>query len=605
MIGRRMVLMLLEVIKDNFNHIVVFDTEYRQPAGENPTVVCMVLKDIITGRCHRLKGKELRLFPFPIDDNTLFVAHYAVAEISSMLSLGFKKPNFIFDTLVEDKKLRWGKVDGQRFGLLDSCRHYGIKETMSVQYKESMRKLVMGNEKYTTQQMKDILDYCEEDVLNTEDLFIKILKEHDREGSDPEKIITQAAFHGRAMGVCAQIEANGIPIRTEALNDFNAHFEEIKKDIIVRNNKILNVYDENNKLKYSKFSDLIHRLDLQDVWELSEKTHRFRTDKLTLKKHKKHKKIQLLRETKEFADAKNLKGYQVGSDGRSRTSLKMYGQITGRTNVSPAESPFGASKWLRNFIGPSNSSKALGYADWAAQEAGVMAYLSQDKNMIADFVTKNIYLLCAIKNNAAPAGAIKATHPEVRNQYKVALLGCGYGQTSFGLKHKLEIPVYDAERIIANIKKTYPVFFTWLDGAVAMATGRGFFRTKYGWRHWTANVKKENTLKNFLMQSHGAEIMRRAMIAIDEAGIEINMPVHDAILFQVDRKGCAKKFRLVKKLMEQAAEDVLGAPIPIELKIIRKQYDQEEQAQEKWNRIMSIYEKARCNKTLHRKKERM
>ena len=95
------------------------------------------------------------------------------------------------------------------------------------------------------------------------------------------------------------------------------------------------------------------------------------------------------------------------------------------------------------------------------------------------------------------------------------------------------------------------------------------------------------------------------MIAIDEAGIEINMPVHDAILFQVDRKGCAKKFRLVKKLMEQAAEDVLGAPIPIELKIIRKQYDQEEQAQEKWNRIMSIYEKARCNKTLHRKKEEM
>jgi hypothetical protein len=596
--------LLLEVVKDNFDHVVVFDTEYRKTAGENPIVVCMVLKDIITGRCHRLKGKELKFFPFPIDDNTLFVAHYAVADIGAMLALGFKKPKFIFDTLVEDKKLRWGKVDGQRFSLLESCRHYGVRGTMSEEYKESMRKLIMEHEKYTAQQMKEILEYCEEDILNAEKLFYKLLEEHDREGSDPEKIITQAAFHGRAAGVCAQAESNGIPIRTKALNDFNAHFEDIKKDIITKNNKIINVYDENNKFKYNKFSDLIYRLGLQDEWELSEKTHKFRTDKHTLRKHKKYKEIQLLRETKEFADSRNLKGFQVGSDGRSRTDLKMYGQITGRTNVSPAESPFGAPKWVRNYIGP-DPKKVLCYGDWVSQEAGIMAYLSGDKNMVADFETGNIYLICAIKNNAAPAGAVKATHPEVRGRYKVALLGCGYGQTAFGLKHQLEIPAYEAEKIIDNLKKTYPNFFTWNDGAVVMATGRGFFRTKYGWRYWTANIKKENTLKNWLMQSHGAEIMRKAMIAIDEAGIEINMPVHDAILFQVNRKGCAEKIRLVRRLMEQAAKDVLDAPIPVEFKIIRKQFDQEGKDQEKWERIMSIYNEARCNKKLHHKKEVM
>jgi len=95
------------------------------------------------------------------------------------------------------------------------------------------------------------------------------------------------------------------------------------------------------------------------------------------------------------------------------------------------------------------------------------------------------------------------------------------------------------------------------------------------------------------------------MIAIDEAGIEINMPVHDAILFQVNRKGCAEKIRLVRRLMEQAAKDVLDAPIPVEFKIIRKQFDQEGKDQEKWERIMSIYNEARCNKKLHHKKEVM
>ncbi len=50
--------MLLKAVKDNFDHVVIFDTEYRQAAGENPTVVCMVLKDIITDKCYRLKGRN-------------------------------------------------------------------------------------------------------------------------------------------------------------------------------------------------------------------------------------------------------------------------------------------------------------------------------------------------------------------------------------------------------------------------------------------------------------------------------------------------------------------------------------------------------------------
>ena len=346
--------MIFDVIKDNFKHCVVYDYEYRQPEGESPTVVCGVYHDLITDRWHRLKGKELKFFPFPINDDTLFVAHMASAEVNSMLSLGFKKPKFIFDTLVEDKKLRWGFAPSQEFGLLESCRHYGIKGTMTKEYKDSMRNLVMENKTYSTKQMEDILEYCEEDVINTENLFYKLLEAHDKAGNDPERILTQAFFHGRAMGVCAQIETNGIPVNVKLYNDFNDNFEEIKNEIITKNNKILNVYDEEGELKYKKFAELICRLGLEDQWDLSKKTQKFRSDKGTLKKFKRIKEIQLLRETKEFAGSRNLKGFRIGKDNRSRTSLKMFGQITGRTNVSPAESPFGAPKWVRNFITPSD-----------------------------------------------------------------------------------------------------------------------------------------------------------------------------------------------------------------------------------------------------------
>ena len=596
--------MLLEFFKINFpDGIYIYDYEYRQPSGENPTVVCMVLKNLLNNRTYRLSGKDLKKFPVPITDDSLFVAHHAPAEINSMLSLGFKKPKFIFDTCVESKKLYWGKQDGFNFKLIGCCARYGIKGVMSQEHKDDMVDLIIENQTYTKKQMADIIEYCEEDVLNLEQLFYKILEDCEEEGADPATVLTQSTFHGRAMGVCAQIETNAIPMNTELYNDFNKYFPSIKHDIIIEANKTLNVFDENDKFKKDKFNDLIIKLGMAGSWPRSDKTKKFKEDKPTLKQFKHIPEIQLLRETLDFSKANNLKGYEVGSDGRSRTNLSMFGQITGRTNVSTSRSPYSAPKWLRGFIRP-DKNKVMAEFDWASQEAGIMAYLSKDQNMIKDFETGNLYLLCAIKNGAAPEGAIKKTHEGIRNQYKVALLGCGYGQTSFGLKYALKIPVFEAEIIIQNIKKTYPDFFKWNEVACLGAASKGYYQTKYGWRYWIPKIYKPNTLKNWPMQSHGSEILRRAMIAVDEAGIEISMIMHDALLIHVDRKGCAGKFRQVRQIMEQAAKDVLGAVISVEIKIIKKDYKLEGEPQKKWNRIMSIYNKFRCNEKLHLKNGR-
>ena len=596
--------MLLEFFKINFpDGIYIYDYEYRQPSGENPTVVCMVLKNLLNNRTYRLSGKDLKKFPVPITDDSLFVAHHAPAEINSMLSLGFKKPKFIFDTCVESKKLYWGKQDGFNFKLIGCCARYGIKGVMSQEHKDDMVDLIIENQTYTKKQMADIIEYCEEDVLNLEQLFYKILEDCEEEGADPATVLTQSTFHGRAMGVCAQIETNAIPMNTELYNDFNKYFPSIKHDIIIEANKTLNVFDENDKFKKDKFNDLIIKLGMAGSWPRSDKTKKFKEDKPTLKQFKHIPEIQLLRETLDFSKANNLKGYEVGSDGRSRTNLSMFGQITGRTNVSTSRSPYSAPKWLRGFIRP-DKNKVLAEFDWASQEAGIMAYLSKDQNMIKDFETGNIYLIIAIKTGAAPEGAIKKTHEGIRNQYKVALLGCGYGQTSFGLKYALKIPVFEAEIIIQNIKKTYPDFFKWNEVACLGAASKGYYQTKYGWRYWIPKIYKPNTLKNWPMQSHGSEILRRAMIAVDEAGIEISMIMHDALLIHVDRKGCAGKFRQVRQIMEQAAKDVLGAVIPVEIKIIRKEYKLGKEPQEKWDRIMSIYNKSRCNEKLHLKNGR-
>ena len=71
----------------------------------------------------------------------------------------------------------------------------------------------------------------------------------------------------------------------------------------------------------------------------------------------------------------------MGKDKKSRAPLKMFGQITGRTNVSTAINPFGAPRRMRNMIGTSKD-KIIAYADWKSQEAVIQAALSQDPNVI-------------------------------------------------------------------------------------------------------------------------------------------------------------------------------------------------------------------------------
>ena len=50
------------------------------------------------------------------------------------------------------------------------------------------------------------------------------------------------------------------------------------------------------------------------------------------------------RNSKFIIESRTLKGFNVGKDGRSRAPLNLFGQITGRTNVSTAINPFGAPR---------------------------------------------------------------------------------------------------------------------------------------------------------------------------------------------------------------------------------------------------------------------
>ena len=581
-----------------FKYILVLDFEFVQAkgSGENPKLVCLVVKEILKQKTHRfwLLDKKKIKFPYPIRDS-LFVGHYLVAEVACMLELGLEKPKNLWDTFLENKKLYNGKIK-QGFGLEDCCTRYKIEYPLD---KDQLRKMIMGNyPHYSRSQEIDILEYCETDVTTNEQLFLKQLKHLEvlyklKTDKDFARVASQAKFHGRSMAITAQIEKNGIPINEDLYNDFNKHFPEIKRNTIEEINKKYDLYKD-GVFKKDKFAAFLKKFNLHNRWPKTP-TGKFKENDKTFSRFSKFiPEIDEIKSALFITNAMKLKGYAVGPDNRSRTAINMMGQKTGRTNLSTAFNPFGAPRYARTMIHPDDDS-LLVYADWKSQEPYIQAYLSGDQKMKDALATGEIYLATAKLCKAVPESATRKKYEKEREMYKTSLLAINYGQEAESLSAKLGIPLYLGRSIHQKILKVYEVYNAWSDAWVAKGMQRGFFKTMYGWKYHLTFKEAANprSIKNWPIQSHGSEMIRHAITAADDAGFEISMCVHDALLVHIKKKDWAKKIFHLVRLMEEASEKIVGVKIPVEIKVIRKNFYQAKDDGEKWNKLYKKYLEAK------------
>ena len=79
-----------------YSEIWVVDFEFTAQSGHRPDPICMVPKDLLSGRVIRLGQEELRRrgsAPFATGGASLFVAYYASAEFGCFLALGWPMPS--------------------------------------------------------------------------------------------------------------------------------------------------------------------------------------------------------------------------------------------------------------------------------------------------------------------------------------------------------------------------------------------------------------------------------------------------------------------------------------------------------------------------------
>ncbi len=220
---------------DHFREVWPVDFEFRAADGERPEPLCMVAREWRTGRTIRVWADELRKMPgppFPIDNDSLFVAYFASAELGCFLALGWPMPARILDLFCEFRCLTNGQGIPCGNGLLGALAYFGLPAIDAAE-KQEMRQLAMRGGHYSASEREALLAYCQTDVDALSRLVPKTV---------PLIDLPRALLRGRYMAAVAAMEWNGVPIDVASLNALRNAWDDVKGHLVERIDADYGVY---------------------------------------------------------------------------------------------------------------------------------------------------------------------------------------------------------------------------------------------------------------------------------------------------------------------------------------------------------------------------
>jgi DNA polymerase I len=539
-----------------FRSIVAADFEFDGGGGNRSRPVCMVAKELRSGKTWRLwRGEFGSTPPFSIGLDTLFVAFYASAELSCFRAFGWPMPARILDLFVEFRA-RTNGLAPVKNGLINALVYFGLDAIGSTE-KNRLRDLVLQGGPWSDGERKEILDYCESDVLALERLLPAML---------PKIDIPRALLRGRYMAAVSAMEHTGTPIDMPTLELLRKRWTEIQGELIGEIDKNYGVF-EGRSFRARRFAAFLNRHDIP--WPLLESGELDLQDDTFREMAKSYAIISPLRELRHALSSLRLQNLQVGSDGRNRALLSVFGSRTGRNQPSNAKFIFGPSVWIRGLIKPS-PGYAIAYVDWSNQEVGIAAKLSGDEKMLKAYQSGDPYLEFGKQCGRLPPDATKASHPDTRQMLKQCVLGILFGMGAKTLAFKIGQSELVARELLRLHRDTYRKFWSWSEAAVDCAMLRSVIGTVFGWPLHVEQNPKPGSLMNFPMQANAAEMLRLACCLATERGIEVCAPVHDAILICAPIEKIEEAAIKMSAAMDEASRAVLcGFTIGTDVHIVR------------------------------------
>jgi hypothetical protein len=541
--------------------------------------------------------------PFAVAPSTLFVGFKTEAELTCFLALGWQLPCHVIDLYSEWRHRSNGMPNPlPENSLINVAAHYGI-DTTSAAAKEHFRAMFIVDAPFSPKQREEALDYNEGDVRATMELY------HSMQREQPF-LLPASCYRGRYTKAVARVQHEGVPLDLNTERRFRRHHRGMLQIVVedgtlhVKNpegcERTFNVFNENYSLLPRLLLPAIQHAGINN-WPLTPLSGQLATDKETLKRMAEqcggvYPWLHTLQQTNRLATILENWKVRCGDDGRNRYSVMPFGTLTGRNAASSNEYIFGLPAGMRPLIMPTEES-ALAYCDWSAQEPRIAASLSGDKILSSDCEQDDPYIAFARRAGRWPEYGTPEEQKRVRKQYKQALLATMYGQGAHSLAARLNITVSQARALLLLVRQLYPVFWEWSQQVVRTATQWREIRTPFDkWRFAIHAGTKQTTLRNYMMQGTGASIMRLALIMATEERLRIGGVVHDAFLLVSTPDQVERDAQHLQDIMRDAARQVCGVTIPVDVDIIRwpdRYWDAEDEpACKLWLRLLALLKRA-------------
>lgn len=268
------------------------------------------------------------------------------------------------------------------------------------------------------------------------------------------------------------------------------------------------------------------------------------------------------------------------STGRVHTSYHQAVAATGRLSSSdpnlqniPARTPEGR-RIRQAFIAP--PGRRILAADYSQIELRIMAHLSSDPGLLQAFAAgTDVHRATAAEVFGVPAGQVS---DDQRRSAKAINFGLIYGMSAFGLARQLGIDRTAAQAYVDRYFARYPGVKAFMDRTREEARERGYVETIFGRRLNLPEIRSRNaqrrraaerTAINAPMQGTAADIIKRAMIAVDRwlidsgVGARMIMQVHDELVFEIDTDQAEHAGAAIRDHMAGAAS--LSVPLVVDI----------------------------------------
>ncbi|MBV8804054.1 MAG: DNA polymerase I, partial [Sinobacteraceae bacterium] len=266
--------------------------------------------------------------------------------------------------------------------------------------------------------------------------------------------------------------------------------------------------------------------------------------------------------------------------GRIHTSYQQAVAATGRLSSAdpnlqniPIRRPEGR-RIRQAFIAP--PGYVLMAADYSQIELRIMAHLSGDEGLLAAFTEdRDVHQATAAEVFSVPVDSVTA---DQRRTAKTINFGLIYGMSPFGLARQLGIDRGSAQRYVERYFARYPGVRRFMEQTRLGARETGYVETVYGRRLYLPDIRSRNAALrqyaersaiNAPMQGTAADIIKRAMVAVDawcqreDAPARLIMQVHDELVLEVRTEAVESVAAEVRERMTAAGE--LRVPLKVDV----------------------------------------